>query len=69
MSDEAYLFTGIERNDDEKPLSRRAIYINQRNRSGGKVVGAKGFEPPTPTPPAWCATRLRYAPTQDATGS
>ena len=22
-----------------------------------------GFEPPTPTTPLWCATRLRYAPT------
>lgn len=26
------------------------------------MVGAAGFEPTTPTPPAWCATRLRYAP-------
>ena len=28
-----------------------------------KMVGARGFEPPTTTPPVWCATRLRYAPT------
>ncbi len=28
------------------------------------MVGAAGFEPTTPTPPAWCATRLRYAPNQ-----
>ncbi len=27
------------------------------------MVGARGFEPPTPTTPLWCATRLRYAPT------
>ena len=27
-----------------------------------KMVGAEGFEPPTPKPPAWYATRLRYAP-------
>jgi hypothetical protein len=27
------------------------------------MVGAAGFEPTTPTPPVWCATRLRYAPT------
>jgi hypothetical protein len=27
------------------------------------LVGARGFEPPTPTTPLWCATRLRYAPT------
>ena len=28
-----------------------------------KMVGARGFEPPTTTPQVWCATRLRYAPT------
>ena len=28
-----------------------------------KLVGARGFEPPTPTTPLWCATRLRHAPT------
>lgn len=27
------------------------------------MVGAKGFEPSTPTTPLWCATKLRYAPT------
>ena len=27
-----------------------------------KMVGTAGFEPTTPTPPVWCATRLRYAP-------
>ncbi len=26
------------------------------------VVGVAGFEPTAPTPPAWCATRLRYTP-------
>ena len=26
------------------------------------LVGARGFEPPTPSTPCWCATRLRYAP-------
>ena len=30
---------------------------------GRKMVGAIGFEPTTPSPPAKCATRLRYAPT------
>lgn len=29
------------------------------------MVGTAGFEPTTPTPPVWCATRLRYAPKQD----
>ena len=28
------------------------------------MVGAAGFEPTTPSPPDWCATRLRYAPTR-----
>ncbi len=27
------------------------------------MVGTAGFEPTTPTPPVWCATWLRYAPT------
>jgi hypothetical protein len=27
-----------------------------------KIVGVAGFEPTAPTPPAWCATRLRYTP-------
>ena len=35
---------------------------------GGAVmlVGARGFEPPTPCTPCRCATRLRYAPTRTA---
>ncbi len=32
------------------------------------MVGAKGFEPSTPTTPLWCATRLRYAPTENYFG-
>src|SRR5690606_14036760 len=28
------------------------------------LVGARGFEPPTPSSRTMCATRLRYAPTQ-----
>ena len=28
-----------------------------------QMVGAGRFELPTPTTPLWCATRLRYAPT------
>ena len=28
------------------------------------LVGARGFEPPTPWPPAKCAARLRHAPTE-----
>ena len=29
------------------------------------LVGTEGFEPPTPSPPVKCATRLRYAPIND----
>jgi hypothetical protein len=29
-----------------------------------EVVGARGFEPPTPWSRTRCATRLRYAPTE-----
>lgn len=32
----------------------------------GKLVGARGFEPPTPCSRSRCATRLRYAPTVSA---
>ncbi len=32
------------------------------------MVGAIGFEPTTPSPPAKCATRLRYAPTESYIG-
>ena len=30
------------------------------------MVGAGRFELPTPTTPLWCATRLRYAPTDNS---
>ena len=33
-------------------------------RSNTAMVGARGFEPPTPWPPAKCAARLRHAPTE-----
>src|SRR5436305_8570742 len=31
------------------------------------LVGARGFEPPTPCAQGRCATRLRYAPTENDT--
>ena len=33
-----------------------------QKRQNGKMVGARGFEPPTPWSRTRCATRLRYAP-------
>ena len=33
-------------------------------RAGVVMVGARGFEPPTPSSRTMCATRLRYAPTE-----
>src|SRR3954462_6508461 len=38
------------RNGPEGPLHARSL------------VGAAGFEPTTTSPPDWCATRLRHAP-------
>ena len=32
----------------------------------GKVVGARGFEPPTPASRTRCATGLRYAPIKNS---
>ncbi len=45
-------------------LSRR---LNRRRGSGSSelcMVGARGFEPPTPASRTQCATGLRYAPTK-----
>ncbi len=39
------------------------ISIIFTNNFGIKMVGARGFEPPTPCSQSRCATRLRYAPT------
>jgi hypothetical protein len=43
--------------------------FRRRSRQGygdmlEKLVGARGFEPPTTSTPRRCATRLRYAPKQ-----
>ena len=46
-----------------RALSRR---LNRRVGSGSSklcLVGARGFEPPTPASRTQCATGLRYAPT------
>ena len=44
---------------------------NEGRLSGGplidvRMVGARGFEPPTTYTPSKCATRLRHAPTSEA---
>ncbi len=39
------------------------LAVQRGNGKVVKLVGQRGFEPPTPTPPAWCATRLRHCPT------
>ena len=36
---------------------------------GIDLVGLAGFEPTTPTPPVWCATRLRYSPSSPLAAS
>ena len=38
------------------------IKLKKSNDFNGEMVGARGFEPPTPDTPCQCATRLRYAP-------
>lgn len=35
----------------------------QMHKQRKLMVGTRGFEPPTPSPPAKCATKLRYVPT------
>src|SRR4051795_2151907 len=50
---------------------RAPVCSCRRGRSRSKMVGAAGFEPTTTSPPDWCATRLRHAPTnpESSTGS
>ena len=47
-------------NQVRTPRVPRSAYA--RSQTTKQMVGATGFEPATTTPPAWCATRLRYAP-------
>ena len=43
---------------------RRFGKFNKRlNSLANLMVGVAGFEPATPTSRTWCATRLRYTPT------
>src|SRR5512146_1683518 len=43
---------------------RRLVRLRIIRKLGEKMVGARGFEPPTPWSRTKCATRLRYAPTR-----
>ncbi len=38
-------------------------FLPDAGHTGNYLVGARGFEPPTPCSRSRCATRLRYAPT------
>src|SRR3954470_17449586 len=49
------LFAGLE----DAPEALAQLQLRK-----GKLVGARGFEPPTPCAQGRCATRLRYAPTE-----
>ena len=44
------------------PHIPRVLSRTFRKDSFGGLVGARGFEPPTPWSRTRCATRLRYAP-------
>jgi hypothetical protein len=64
--------TGVERAEvrDGGMLVYKIIYSavdrkpGVRGNSLKRMVGARGFEPPTPWSRTRCATRLRYAPTE-----
>src|SRR5690349_17299788 len=43
---------------------RATLHRARSLATDGELVGARGFEPPTTSPPDWCATRLRHAPTR-----
>src|SRR6185436_4859669 len=46
-------------------LRRLLLYPSElRGQGGAEMVGARGFEPPTPCSQSRCATRLRYTPTR-----
>ena len=52
---------------EEKTLRGLSRRLNRRIGSGSSklcMVGARGFEPPTPASRTQCATGLRYAPTK-----
>ena len=41
----------------------------QLRPGGAHFVGLTGFEPATPTPPVWCATKLRHSPIRYLNGN
>jgi hypothetical protein len=49
---------------DVDRLGRLVADDRQQDDGGAEMVGAAGFEPTTTSPPDWCATRLRHAPTR-----
>src|SRR5204862_6225253 len=44
-------------------LNPQSFTLNSRPARAAPLVGARGFEPPTPCSQSRCATRLRYTPT------
>ena len=45
-------------------LRRFRKFTKRLNGLVKRMVGVAGFEPATPTSRTWCATRLRYTPTE-----
>ena len=54
----------LERSHGRYPPTLTASRRSENPALQGKMVGARGFEPPTPWSRTRCATRLRYAPTE-----
>ena len=49
-------------NPFEKLRNVNPTFVRARTREEKEMVGARGFEPPTPASRTRCATGLRYAP-------
>jgi hypothetical protein len=56
--------TGVEAEASRRNPERSALGAKSKDLEKKKLVGARGFEPPTPCAQGRCATRLRYAPTK-----
>ena len=59
----AHLRRTAQRRADPKPPWRLKDFADFSLKPSNRLVGVRGFEPPTPSSRTRCATRLRYTPT------